>query len=1020
MRITAVRLAVAVITTLILAAATSPPVAAQYFGQNKVRYKDLDFKVLKTEHFDIYFYPSEREGVDVSARLAERWIARLERFFGHTLRGRQPLIMYASHTDFEQNNIIPEQLGEGTGGVTEPIRRRIVLPFGGPLADTDHVIGHELVHAFQFDIARKPGNAAGQNGVERLPLWFIEGMAEYLSLGPVDPHTAMWLRDATRREQLPSIAQLDNPKYFPYRWGQAFWAYVGGRWGDDVIPKMLGLAAATGDVNVAIRRVLERSTKELSNEWQADIRRAYEPVLASAAPLPNVARVVVKATGLGNLNVGPAISPDGRWIAFLSERSGMSIDLFVADAASGRIVRKLTSTASDPHYSSLQFIYSAGAWDASSTRLAIATVASGHPALAIFNAERGQKEREIPIPEVDEILNPAWAPDGHAICFSGMSAGLTDLYVYDLNASRLRRLTHDAFADLQPTWSPDGARVAFVTDRFTTNLRTLSIGSYRLALIDPDTSKIEQVTASINGADINPQWAPDGRSLYFVSDRNGIANLYHVRLDSPDRVQLTTLGNGISGITHSSPAMTVAPGAAIAAVSIYEDGRYSIYTLDLAHLGTPQDSMSTNTAMLPPVDRKPSEVSAMLADSTLGLPPVPPTDVIGYKPKLSLEGVGQPMIAVGASRFGAALGGGVSLTFSDMLGDHSLGTVVQFNSGLNGSFSAKDTAAEVAYVNRAHRWNWGTIVGQVPYLSGGFQAGVGLLQGQPVEVDQTIIFRQTERSAAGIVAYPFNRAQRVELQGGMSQTSFDQVVRTTTFDLVNGQLVSEDTEESSLGRSLTLGTSSAALVFDTATFGATSPVQGQRYRLETDPTFGSINYAGVLADYRRYFMPAPFYTLASRVMHYGRYGGGGEDPRLLPLYIGYPTLVRGYDVNSFDQSECAATAASSCPAFDRLMGSRVLVANLELRFPLLRPFGANQNMYGPLPVEVALFADGGVAWNREERPSLLGGSRDGVASAGLAFRVNLFGVAVGELDFARPFQRPGRGWTFQFNLAPGF
>ena len=150
MRNSTVRLIVVVITTVILAAATCPPVAAQYFGQNKVRYKDLDFKVLKTEHFDIYFYPSEREGVDLSARLAERWLARLERFFGHTLRGRQPLVMYASHTDFEQNNIIPEQLGEGTGGVTEPIRRRIVLPFGGPLADTNHVIGHELVHAFQY------------------------------------------------------------------------------------------------------------------------------------------------------------------------------------------------------------------------------------------------------------------------------------------------------------------------------------------------------------------------------------------------------------------------------------------------------------------------------------------------------------------------------------------------------------------------------------------------------------------------------------------------------------------------------------------------------------------------------------------------------------------------------------------------------------------------------------------------------------------------------------------------------
>src|SRR5919201_4363041 len=122
--------------------------SAQYFGRNKVQYKKLDFKVMKTEHFDIYFYPSEREGIDVAARLAERWHARLERIFEHQLRGRQPLVLYASHPDFEQTNAIEGELGEGTGGVTEPLKRRIVLPLGGPLADTDHVIGHELVHAF--------------------------------------------------------------------------------------------------------------------------------------------------------------------------------------------------------------------------------------------------------------------------------------------------------------------------------------------------------------------------------------------------------------------------------------------------------------------------------------------------------------------------------------------------------------------------------------------------------------------------------------------------------------------------------------------------------------------------------------------------------------------------------------------------------------------------------------------------------------------------------------------------------
>jgi outer membrane protein assembly factor BamA len=130
--------------------------------------------------------------------------------------------------------------------------------------------------------------------------------------------------------------------------------------------------------------------------------------------------------------------------------------------------------------------------------------------------------------------------------------------------------------------------------------------------------------------------------------------------------------------------------------------------------------------------------------------------------------------------------------------------------------------------------------------------------------------------------------------------------------------------------------------------------------------------------------------------------------------------VRGYDVNNLDSRECIATATSACPAFDRLLGTRVLVGNLEFRFPLLRPFGVSRGMYGPLPVEIGVFADAGVAWNQGERPALLGGSRDAVSSAGVTFRVNLFGYAVAQLDAARPFQRPAAGWVFQLNLIPGF
>src|SRR5262245_8397119 len=401
---------IALVSSLVWGIAT--PASAQYFGRNKVQYRDFDFQVLKTEHFDIYFYPSERSGVEIAARMAERWRVRLERLLHHELRGRQPLILYGSHVDFEQTNVIGGEIGDGTGGVTEGLLRRIVLPLAGPLADTDHVIGHELVHAFQYDITKPPDSGPGENGAERLPLWFIEGMAEYLSIGPVDPNTAMWLRDAARKETLPSIKDLDNPKYFPYRWGQAFWAYVGGRWGDEVIADMLDVAAR-GGIEEAFQRVLGLPSKQVSADWQAAIRKAYAPIVEVGADAGETGKLVVQGKELGaDLNVGPAISPDGRWLAFLSTRSFFSVDLFIADAATGRIVRRLTSTSTDPHFSSVQFIQSTGAWDSASEQIAVATVTGGHATLAIFNAQRGGVAREIPIPGVDEIMHPTWSPDG--------------------------------------------------------------------------------------------------------------------------------------------------------------------------------------------------------------------------------------------------------------------------------------------------------------------------------------------------------------------------------------------------------------------------------------------------------------------------------------------------------------------------------------------------------------------------------------------------------------------------------
>src|SRR5258708_18438562 len=145
------------------------PAGAQYFGQNKVQYKDFDFRVMKTRHFDIYYYPEEEAAVADASKMAERWYARLSRVLSHQFGQRQPIVLYASHTHFEQTNVLSGFIGEGTGGVTELAKRRVVLPMAVPLGETDHVLGHELVPAFQFDIARRaPGPLS--SGIAPLPM----------------------------------------------------------------------------------------------------------------------------------------------------------------------------------------------------------------------------------------------------------------------------------------------------------------------------------------------------------------------------------------------------------------------------------------------------------------------------------------------------------------------------------------------------------------------------------------------------------------------------------------------------------------------------------------------------------------------------------------------------------------------------------------------------------------------------------------------------------------------------------
>ncbi len=260
----------------------------------------------------------------------------------------------------------------------------------------------------------------------------------------------------------------------------------------------------------------------------------------------------------GRLDVGPALSPDGNSIVFFTDRDGYSLDVVVADAATGEIRRKLITTASDPHFESLQFIDSVGTWDPRGRRFALAAISEGHPVLTLLDVATGNIVDEVPFPDLDQVFNPTWSPDGRHIAFSAIRNGFSDLYVVDLETKAVRPLTADAYADLQPSWSPDGRSIAFSTDRFSSSMKTLSFGNFRLGLIDVASGAMTELPGVADSKHIDPHWSADGKSLYFIADAKGISNIHRVSLADGTLFRVTDVSTGVSGVTALSPALGLA------------------------------------------------------------------------------------------------------------------------------------------------------------------------------------------------------------------------------------------------------------------------------------------------------------------------------------------------------------------------------------------------------------------------------------------------------------------------------
>ena len=1012
------------------------PADAQYFGRNKVQYDDFDFQILETEHFKVYYYPEAERAVQDAARMLERWYDRHSQVFVHQFEEKKPIILYANDADFQQTNVTESTIGPGTGGFTESIRERVVMPLTGIYGETDHVLGHELVHSFQYDLAL---NGKSPMDLREVPLWLVEGMAEYLTLGRHDSHTAMWMRDAALRDDLPTIEEMANSsEYFPYRYGQALLAYVGGKYGDQAVTDLYKMSGRVG-VDTAIVRNFGISADSLSAEWAKAIEEAYLPLAEDRTPVDSAGkRVLARDIDAGDINVAPTLSPDGRYVAFLSERNLFEITLFVADAQTGEVITSLGSVGTTQDLDAIRFIDSAGTWDPSGQRLAFVSFAEGDNEISIWNLKTDQIEQSFSVNGVTAIKNPAWSPDGSKLAFSGMDGGISDLYVLDLETKEVRQLTNDRFADLQPTWSPDGRMLAFTTDRDRTDFRGLrTTTSMHLATISLDSGQVQTLEPFPGAHHHNPQFAPDGRSLYFISDQDGLKDVYRYAVSDGQRYRVTELQTGVSGITALSPAMSVARQSGELMFSAYVDGSYvGLRRMAANAQGTPveidgdrepkmsvsRDSLVTSqdttasdslvvsqlisfqkAATLPPfsavgeglMDRVPSDTSA-------GLSSTEDWSTKDYRSELSLESVYQPSVGVSVGGpFGTAVGGSVGVRYGDMLGNQQLDVLLQANGTL------KDIGGGVAYQNRGDRFNYGVSLSHTPYVIG--QSVLTSQQGYNLVTERLY---HTQALASG--SYPISTTRRIEVGVGATRYGFGisvngpdegQIRETYPFQTYDNEHFAQ---------------TSLAYVVDYTDFGYTAPMRGARYRLQVSPYFGTTTFVNTLADLRRYFYAQPF-TFAVHGYFSGNYGAR-EDDIFGEEYLGYAyseSFIRGYSFSSYEST--ADCVSADCNAdFNRLRGTHVAKVSTELRLPLLgqRPLSLVDFSY--LPTDLALFADAGVAWRMDD-PFQLTLSRTStdripVMSTGVAMRFNLFGALILEPYWTYAWQRPAEPgqWGLRF------
>jgi len=1018
------------------------------FGKNKVQYKGFTWYYVQTKHFDVYFSTKGKYLAEFTTKAAEHALASLQKSYNYKINNRITIIIYNSTNDFQETNTTDQYLSEGIEGFTELFKNRVVIQFVGSYKDFRHLIHHELSHAVLNDMfyGGSIQNIIANRISITLPLWFNEGMAEYQALG-WDVNTDMFIRDISISEHLPDIQQLNG--FLAYRGGQSLFYYISKKYGKEKIGELINKVKGTGSIEAGFKASLGLSIKELNKRWKKYIKQTYWPDISFRVDPEDFAkRLTDPENDDGFYNIIPSISPQGDKIAFISNRD-YYFDIFIMSAIDGHIIKKLVHGNTTADFEQLNVVAPGLTWSPDEKKIAITAKSGGYDVIYIIDVESGDKIT-LPI-RLDGIKSVAWSPDGFRIAFIGHNAKQSDIYTYNLGTKRLRNLTNDIFTDKDPSWAPDGRNILFASDR-NGNLRIgpmpedFKIYNYNynqddIYSININSLKIKRLTDTPDAVESYPVAGPNGVDILYVSDINGITNIYKKRtaLTKNDTVKsvaditpvpITNSLNGISQISVSKDGQKLTfSSLAQSAYNIYlmnnpfipktklKTLKPTLYVTSLKEKEIKKNEEPIVVAKKPDTTKtvkiefftgqysdtvKTKSDSINVSYNNFVFGPKSAEEKIKiekaknkFKPANNLDENGDylvrrykitfsPDLIYANAGYSTLYGliGTTILSFSDVLGNHRL--IGQTSLQLD----LKNSDYGLSYFYLANRTNYGVQLFHTARF-------VFLSQGRSVN-----LFRFRNFGGVFSASYPINKFYRVEAGLsflGVSKENLDNpAVPISKSNFIIPTI---------------------SFVKDNVLWGITAPIDGTRYRFDF---FGNpgisdkrLSFYSITGDYRTYFkMGDGYYSFALRFA--GGYSGGANPQRFFlggtENWINRKFATQEVPIQS-NSDFVFLTAGVPLRGFEyaERIGSKYTMLNMELRFPLIRYL-----LTGGLPLffsnmQGAIFVDAGATWNKTSSLQLFTRDKNG----NIMTKDLLIGTGVGARVFFLNFLlKYDVGWAY--------